>query len=215
MKLSQTWLAAVCAFVLAIPASAKNSPQNEKIIKATDAYETLTEAALSGDSGKIKKALKTAEKERAATRQLLAPATAAEFDRLLVETKSAETKADSAAIALNAAELYKLLVSSLDNSKLTVPKEVSLLDYSGFRTNALLQASPPDWTALAATAVEANGYWAKVRDRVTDLGLKAKMQKAQDGLLAAAERKDPALSRASARDDLDLVDELEHHFAAK
>ena len=204
---------ALLAFSPLGAAAAPQSEQNDKLLKATDPFEGLAETALGGDAAKIAKAFKAAKGGRIATRALLTPATAARFDQLFDELAAAQGKKDGVVVALQAAEVYKLLVSSCDASALAVPMEVSLLDYAGFRTNALLKAAAPDWPALAATALEANGNWAKIRARVTDKKLQADMDKAQEGLAAAAANRDVSLSRASAKSDLDLVDDLEGHFA--
>lgn len=194
---------------------ASPSAQNEKLLKATDPFEGLTETALDGDIAKIAKAFKEAKKEQSATRALLALEAAARFDTLFAELAAVLGKKDYVAVALQAAELYKLLVAACDPAALAVPMEVNLLDYAGFRTNALLKAAAPDWPALAATASEAGGYWTKIRSRVTDKELQAAMDKAQDGLTRAAANRDVTLSSTSAQSDLDLVDKLEGYFAKK
>ena len=195
--------------------AATPSEQNDKLLKATDPFEGLTESALDGDAAKIAKAFKAAKAGRIATRALLTPQIAARFDKLFDELTTAQGKKDSVVVALQAAELYKLLVSSCDASVLVVPMEVNLLDYAGFRTNALLKAAAPDWQALADTAREAGANWAKIRDRVTDKKLQADMDKAQAGLTSAAQKHDVSLSQSSAKSDLALVDDLEGHFAKK
>ena len=195
--------------------AATPSEQNDKLLKATDPFEGLTETALDGDTAKIAKAFKAAKAERGATRALLNSVAAASFDKLFDELAAAQGQKDGVAVALQAAELYKLLVSSCEASALAVPMEVSLLDYAGFRTNALLKAPALDWNALAATAREADGKWAKIRDRVADNKLQAGMDKALGGLSSAARKRNTALSQSSATSVLGLVDDLEGYFAKK
>lgn len=206
--------AALVALVLApVRGATPVSLRNEQLLAALESLEGLTEDALGGSAGKIEKALKSAEADRAKTRALLAPELAARFDKLFSEATAAHKKQDNIATALAAAELYKVITEALDPAALTIPKEVSLLDYVGFRTKALLAAATPDWNAIAQTAREANGYWATIRSRVTDKKLQSAMEKAQRDLAGAAEKKDAALSAAATRQDLDLVDELESFFA--
>jgi len=81
--------------------------------------------------------------------------------------------------------------------------------------NTIRRIPTPYWEAIAATAKEASGYWATIREQVTDSKLRAKMDKVQQDLALGAERHDAALTRASAEQDLDLVDELEHYFSRK
>ena len=204
---------ALLAFAPHTAPAASASERNEKLLAADEPYEGLTETAIDGNAAKIAKAFKAAEAGRTATRALLAPATAARFDVLFTALAAAHAKPDHLDLALQSAELYKLIVSACDAATLVVPMEVSLLDYAGFRTNALLKSPSPDWAALGATALEANGNWSKIRSRVTDKKLLAGMDAAQRSLAAAAEKHDAALSHASAKNDLDLVDDLEKFFA--
>jgi DNA-binding GntR family transcriptional regulator len=213
IRLLFTCLAIALAPLGAIAATP--AEQNEKLLKATDPYEGLTESAIDGAAAKVAKALKTAKSASAATRTLLSPEAAGRFDTLLAETKSAQAKSDLVAVALASAELYKLLVTACDPAVLAVPAEVNLLDYVGFRSTALLKAAKPDWSAFAATAQEGNALWTKIRARVTDKKLQAGMDQALAGLTTAAAKQDAALAATSAKQDLDLVDELEHFFAKK
>jgi hypothetical protein len=209
-------LLAVSALAFAVApfaSAAANSPQNEKILKATDPFEGLAEIALTGNVGKIDKAIAVAQKAKGTTRSLLGGDGATRFDALFSQLAAARSKSDHIGVSLAAAELYKLLVASLDSAALTVPKEVGLLDYVGFRISALLKASPNDWIAIAATVTEAHEYWRFVRERVTDLKLRAKMDEAQKSLLTASQNKDPVLALSAVKSDLDLVDDLERHFA--
>ena len=202
----------LCAALVA-SAAPKNSTRNEKLLKANDPYEGLTESAIAGDAAKIAKAFKSAQSEQAATRALLGGDAAARFDQLFAAASAAQAKKDHVALALQAAELYKLLVSSCDAEALVVPMEVNLLDYAGFRTNALLKAPAPDWPALAATAAEAAANWSKIRARVTDKKLQIGMDHAQAALTSGTAKHDAAATTAAAKQDLDLVDDIEGHFA--
>lgn len=178
---------AACFALAPLQGEPQSSPQNERLLAALEPLEGLTETALGGNAGKIEKALKSAGADRAATRALLPHAAAAQFDARFEEALSAQQKHDHLAVSLAAAELYKLVASALDPATLTIPREVSLLDYVGFRTKALLAAAQPDWPAIAATAHEANGYWGKIRDRVTDAKLRSAMEQAQQDLASAAD----------------------------
>ena len=206
-------LAALAVSPLAVTAA--NSPQNEKILEATDPFEGLTETALTGNAGKIATAFKATQQARTATRALLPAASTARYDEQFAALDTAQAKHDNLAVSLAAAELYKVLVSSLDSAALEVPKEVGLLDYVGFRISALLKAPSIDWPAIAATTKEANAYWATVRDRVSDTKLRTQMDAAQKGLTTAAQSRNTALAQTSVKSDLDLVDDLEKHFAKK
>jgi hypothetical protein len=215
------WLARAClattllAFAPLVAIAVNPAAQNELLLKATDPYEGLTESAIEGDAAKVAKALRTAKSAAAATRTLLSPNASDHFDTLLAETKSALAKSDMVAVALASAEIYKLLVTACEPAALIVPAEVNLLDYVGFRSTALLKSTKPDWSAFAATAQEGNILWTKIRARVTDKKLQAGLDRALAGLTTAAAKQDAALAATSAKQDLDLVDELEHFFGKK
>ena len=196
-------------------ASAKDSPQNEKILKATDPFEGLAEAGLGGSDSKVAKAVKAAQDGRAEARALLSSENAKRLDQLFSQVEAALAKHDNLGVSLQGAELYKLLVSSLDSSALTIPKEVGLLDYCGFRINLLLAGASPDWAAIGATVKEANANWAKIKDRVGDAKLQKKMEEAQLGLAKSAQSHDVKLAKASTKENLDLVDDLEKYFSSK
>lgn len=209
---SQLLSTALGAFVFcASLAAAQPTGHNERLLAALEPFEALTEAGLDGNAAKIKKAVREAAAEHDATRGLLPSEAAVAFDRAWNNVAAAAPKGDTLEVALNGAELFKLVASALDASA-KIPKEISLLDHAGFRTKTLLKAAPQDWQALAATAAEANGYWAKIRDRVTDTKLQAAMDHAQQGLVTAAQKKDAALGATATREELDLVDDLEKYF---
>lgn len=116
-------LALVLLVLSSLTAPAKDSPQNEKILKATDPFETLAEAALGG-GGKVDQAVRAAQASRADAHALIVGESASRFDELFGKLEIAQSKHDNIGVSLQGAELYKLLVSSLDASALTIPKEV-------------------------------------------------------------------------------------------
>jgi hypothetical protein len=210
----------VAGFALVIFAftqvAAQDSPHNKRILEAIEPFEVLAETALNGNATAAAKAFKTAQVWRATARALISETNTARFDELFGKLEVAVTKHDHVGQSLQAAELYKLLVSSLDTAALTAPiREVHLLDYVGFRITALLQLPAPDWVAIAATTKEANGYWATIRGQVGDRRLRGRMDEAQKHMAIGAERHDVSLTRASVKRNLDLVDELEGYFSKK
>jgi len=197
---------------------AKETPENMKLIKATDPYEVLSETISSGDikeALKVEKALARAEAEKAATKALLAPDVGAQFDFAFAAMQDAHAKKDTVNVALCAAEVYKLIVSSLNSDTLVIPMPVDLLDYCGFRGLALLKAPSIDWKALGQNAHEAARDWKKMAPKVTNEKLHAAVDKAIKGMADAATAKDAALGESSAQAVLDLVDELEYFFEGK
>jgi hypothetical protein len=202
------------AMLVLTPLAAQHAPHNKLILAALEPFEVLTETALTGDAAKVAKAFKKAQGSRTNARALLSATNAARFDELFGKLEAVNTKHDYVGESLQAAELYKLLVLSLDTAALTAPtKEVNLLDYVRFRITALLQAPAPDWVAITATTKEANGYWAIIRGQVGDTKLQGRMDEAQKGIATGGEMHDVSLTRASVKKNLDLVDELEGYFS--
>lgn len=192
--------------------AAKETAKNEQIMKATDAFNELAETGIGTDAAKVEQGMKTAQSQRAATRALIAAKSAKNFDQLFAQMMAAHAKHDGVGQSLAATELYKLLVEALDGPALTVPAEVGLLDCCGLRIHALLKAPSVDWKAIAETATEANTCWARLRERVSNATLREGMDQAQQGLAVAAAKHDAALSKSSAKDNLDIVDDLESYF---
>ncbi len=197
---------------------AKETPPNAKLLKMTGPYEALAETIPAGDikdTLKIEKAYVKVDRLKGETKALLSPEISAQFDIAYSALQDARTKKDSIGSALAAAEIYKLIVSSLDGPTLVVPKEVDLLDYSGFRGTALLKAAKPNWSAVAQNAEEAGHYWKRVRARVTNAALQGAMDNALKNMGDSAKGQDVAIGLSSAQADLDLVDELENFFEGK
>lgn len=217
MKNSLTLFAAALAMAVA-GAFAKETPENAKLLKMTDPYEVLAENIPAGDIKDVlavEKAFEKAEQLKEGTKALLPKATASEFDIAYGAMQDARAKKDGVGIALAAAEIYKLIIESLNVATLVIPKDVDLLDYIGFRGTALLKASPQNWEAIAKNASVANVYWKRIHAKVTHEKLAAAVEKALKEMNAAAASHDSAASMTAAKELLDLVDELENFYTGK
>lgn len=118
------------------------------------------------------------------------------------------------AVALDAVEVYRTLVSAVDRSAMSAPVQVSLLDYSGFRLNALHIGQAPKWGAIGQTADEAMGFWKEIRPQVKDATLRDAMDRTTQAMRTAVNTKQIDLLAYSADMDLILVDGLEQYFAS-
>ena len=120
------------------------------------------------------------------------------------------------AVALDAVEAYRTLVSAVDRKAMPVPVEVSLLDYVGFRLNALLgDGKSPNWRAISRTINEAHGFWRAIKPKVKDSMLADAMDRSLKALDAANMQRNPQLLVYAADMDLILVDGLEAHLTPK
>ncbi|KAF0113428.1 MAG: hypothetical protein FD150_2056 [Rhodobacteraceae bacterium] len=93
-----------------------------------------------------------------------------------------------------------------------VPKEVSLLDYAGFKIDALVKAGAPDWSAIGQTLDFADQTWKAISDRVGVMALRDKFSATLVSLRASVAAKDPAKVQTDAAAELAMVDELEKYF---
>jgi hypothetical protein len=155
---------------------------------------------------------KSARDEAARIVDILAPADADRLDALDEEIARAVTSGARPDIALGAVESYKVLVSAQGETAV-VPREVSLLDYAGFRYDALAKATPPRWSEMASTAAYADEVWAKVASSVSDAALAARFDAALAAMHEAVDRQDVDAAQSSVQSELALVDELEVDFS--
>ena len=96
-----------------------------------------------------------------------------------------------------------------------MPKEVSLLDYAGFKLHVLAAAPKPDWESMRKTAADAVGWWDATKAKVSAKKLRDAMKTTVGGLQQAAKTENLPMLELAAQLDLDLVDLLEAHFEAK
>ena len=188
------------------------STKNETLLNAMSAYEDMAEAALGKDTKNVKEAIASAESESAEVLKSLPKETVKSFEHRLSTIKDAAKAKDHQGVADNAVEMFRLLIDSLDESKLEVPKEVSLLDYAGFRLKVLAAANEPDWEKMKSTVIDARKWWRAIEDKVNDSSLAATLKSTMFGLEQAVELKNLPFLRFAAQIDLDLVDLLESAF---
>ena len=196
----------------ASPLRSDGSRSNEILLSAASPFEDLTENALAGNKKGIRLALKAYEEQAAKVSKVLSPKARHDMEWLVATIKKAEQRADNESVALNSVEAYRTLIESLDTSRLTVPVEVSLLDYAGFKLKVLLQAKLPNWSHLRKTAEEAHRHWTDIESRVSDKGLRDAVNTMITGLNKAITTKNAEMAVFAAQMDLSLVDLLEGYF---
>ena len=147
MQLTKTTLIVIMfTFASLMAAIARDaSKDNHTLLRASSPFEDMVEFALAKNDASITKSLTTADNAAAAVRDALPTTAAAQFDTLLQAIHKAVTAKEHHSVATSAVEVFHLLIDNLDASSLTVPKEVSLLDYAGFKLHVLAAAPQPDW----------------------------------------------------------------------
>lgn len=194
------------------PSSAQR--HNRILMTASSPCEDLIEQAAAGDEAGMDRSLAAIEKGEQAVLSTLDAASQADLRTLLTLVRAARKAGDDLRLALRSAETYRFLVDHLEDASLTVPKAVSLLDYSGFEIGILLRAENPDWEKLQGAVEEARGFWGSIEKRVRDRGLRDAMSTTMAGLEEGSRAHDRRLLAFAAKVDLDLVDLLEGYFEA-
>lgn len=175
---------------------------------ATDA-EHFAETAIARDDKQASTHLVLLKGKLQMLRPQLAPGTATAIDIQVRRADHALNSADFKSAALAGAETYRILQDSIDIKVRQVPLEVSLLDYSGFKIEALSRATIVDWPQVQSAQSEALGFWLRLEPKVASKGLKSTMATIFDGLSIGIEHRAHRQVTFVARMLLDSVDLLE------
>lgn len=194
-------------------ASAQPRSRNAILQSGSSPFEDLSELAVAGDWKGVDAAMKKVESLERATVNALAPMPRKQFESQLAAIRGSHKNRDGYSLALQAAETYRTLVVAQAAGSLTVPLEVSLLDYVGFKVTALLSRPTPDWQAVQATTIEGIQFWTALKGRVRDTSLQTLSTTTLDGLAGAAKAGDRTTAQFAAKVALDLVDVLENYFS--
>lgn len=191
-----------------------SSAHNDRIADAASINEDMVEFALAGEAGKVEEKIAALKQALPGLRTIIGETAYEKVGGQLQAMETHSAKGDMTGVSMAAVEAYKQLELTLDKAALVVPIEVSMLDYSGFKLNALSHAKSPEWADIAASAKEAAGYWKALEGNVADKGLRDLMNSIQLGLDEGVARKDAAQVGFAAQLKLDAVDLLEHYFVS-
>jgi len=206
------------AFLLAVAPSASSSQvikANDVLLSAMSPFEDMIEFALAGKDSDISKALVAADQHATDVKKALSASAASQFATLMEGLHRAATDKDHHEVARSAVEVFRLLSDNLQANDLKVPKEVSLLDYAGFKLRVLAATQRPDWQDIRKTVGEAAGWWKAISSKVSEAGLRDAFDSLMRGLDDAARIEDLPMLRFAAQIDLDLVDLLEGDLTPK
>lgn len=186
--------------------------KNAVLLNATSPFEDLVDFGLAKNDAAIETSLAAVLKQAAAVRKVLSADAGRRFDALVVALGKAAGDKSYAMVADQAVEAFRVLIENLDAAGLRVPKEVSLLDYAGFKIRVLAAAPQPDWNAMRKTVGEAGTWWNAMKAKVSSRGLSDAFGSTVRGLQEASRSENLPMVRFAAQMDLDLVDVLEAHF---
>jgi hypothetical protein len=198
------------------PSAARaESPGNATLRSAAEPFEVLTEQAFTAPWPEADRLIADARSAGARARSILPAAAAAGLDARLAAVATARQAQDRPGLALAAVETYRELVQSQDAATAQVPIPISLLDYAGFRYDALAQAPNPDWAAMEQAARFAGDQWRALAPSVASPGLRGVVPQSIAAMSAAVRQRDVPFARSAAATELALVDLLEEHVAAR
>jgi hypothetical protein len=203
------------ATAMAVASPSQASQINEVLLGSMSPYEDLIEYTLLGKDYDVSKALITADQHSKSVTKTLPAPTAQKFNAMMEALHKAVKSKESNMTAMYAADIFRLLAENLQNDSLDVPKEVSLLDYAGFKLRVLAASKKPDWQDIRTTIDQATGWWDVVRSKVSMNGLSNTFDTLIRGLDASAKTRNLDMLSFAAQMTLDLVDLLEGDLKTK
>jgi hypothetical protein len=120
--------------------------------------------------------------------------------------------ASKTALSLAAIETFKDIVNASDWHNAKVPKDVSMLDYTGFKLSILAADANPDWAAAAKTADEAHLVWDRLAPKFKDEDLVDLAHILDAGTVDAVKRHDAAGVLFASKLQLVSIDLVETSF---
>lgn len=185
--------------------------KNMALLATAEAFETLTESSFSADVAMRESKIARVRKSAAIVTEFASPKLAARLRTHLADIAIAEQDNVLADLAIASIEAFRDLVSAVEG-KQALPVNVSLLDYAGFRFDADAQANPARFADMQEAVVFAQEQWAVIKSRQEVAKLSVRFSAALDNMELASRSGDAALARATAKVELDMVDELEAAF---
>lgn len=193
--------------------AADASARNDVLLASAEPFEALTEQAFTASWPQMDSLIADARAAATNAKRVLPSPLDAAVDRRAAEIAAARQSEDRSGLALASVETYRRLVESQDPAAPQVPVAVSLLDYAGFRYDALAQAPVVDWKAMDEAARFAGEQWRALAPSITAKALPGVVLESIRGMSEAAKRRDPVFARSAAATELALVDLIEEQVA--
>lgn len=185
---------------------------NLAVLSAAEPFEALTEQSFTADWATLDRII--ADADKAASGAPLRPDRLSLLKERMVAIAQARTDQNRVGLALAAVEGYRELVESQDRSTTDRTVPISLLDYAGFRYDALAQAPTVDWGEMSRSVDFARAQWNTLAPSMQSKALAGVMAEALGGMAKAVEQKDVIFARSAAATELALVDLLEELAAS-
>lgn len=198
---------------LSTPSIAAVESQKDIMEAAASACEDMVEAVATGGMpaaqpkiNDLKAALKKAHGFLKADVAKQLETDADEITKLAAGSSTTE-------LSLKAVEAFKDIVNASDWKRSAAPKDISMLDYSGYKLGILASTANTDWAAAAKTADEAHAAWQTLLPKFKSQNLKELAQAIDAGALDAVKRKDAAGLQFASKLQLVSIDIIEGSFA--
>ncbi len=199
---------------VASPAATDANARHSALFAAAEPFEVLTEQAATATPTALDKLVADARSAAKAVLGSLDQAQQGTLNSKLADIAAAQKSNDRTSVALAAVEGYRTLIESAPDAGPT-PREVSLLDYAGFRYQANLAAKPARWADASAAVDFADAQWATLSPKVADASLRNNVSRSIADMRKAAQGKNAILAKSASTAELDLVDKLEASFTTK
>ena len=196
-------------------APAATAEGQSSVTAVAEPFEVLTEQASTINWTAMDNLIANARAAADGVRAQIDPSSGGKLDQQLAAIRVARRANDRKAIALAAVEGYRTVVEAQDPATTSPPIPISLLDYAGFRYQALASSGNVDWPELVRSVAFARQQWSVVGPRIDSPGLRSAFESTLSGMDDAAKSHDAAYARGAAATELALVDTLEEHIARR
>ena len=190
-----------------------NASAQDCFVAAAETFEGLTEGAATAPVADLASRAASAAVQARSCQPSLGARHSATLDNVLGRIGQFEMTHDRSALALAAVEGYRTFVNAQSRPPGSIPIEVALLDYAGFRYQAGAHSAPPLWNDMRQSLDIADAEWGAVRARVADERLKTIFSADLADMHSALRASDQTSALRAVRRELDHVDRLEDYFS--
>ena len=196
-----------------VPAAAPTTPpppsaRRSALIAAAERFENLTEAAFSTDPSEATRRTALATAAAASVRKGMSPDHGAGLDAALGKIGLASRTKNAVDLSLASNEAYRAVLSEA-GGETTIPLDIGLLDYVGFRIIADARDPKPRWDDVREALGYAHQRWNAVKPQIANAKAQDDFDKALIWVQEALAAKDAKSLERAANHELDLVDVLE------
>jgi hypothetical protein len=213
MNLAKSCIAALLISAsLHAPASAATQAQKDIMEAAASACEDMVDAVAATGMAAAQPKLVDLRAALKKAHGFLKADVAAQLDQRAEAMTGLAKGTSKTELSLAAIETFKDIVNASDWHNAKIPKDVSMLDYTGFKLSILASDANPDWATAAKTADEAHVVWDKLVPKFKDEDLVDLAHTLDAGTVDAVKRHDAAGVLFASKLQLVSIDLIETSF---